>query len=70
MNPVDRESVTEQKISQPYRYPIKREFFEPDWRRLPAYNSVTPEQWRSAVWQRKHTVKNLKELKQVFGADT
>jgi lysine 2,3-aminomutase len=68
MNPVDRENGAEQKISQPYRYPLKREFFEPDWKRLPGFKNVTSEQWRSAVWQRKHTVKNLKELKQVFGS--
>jgi lysine 2,3-aminomutase len=40
---------------------------EPDWRRLPGYREVTPEEWESALWQRKHTVKNLKELQQVFG---
>src|SRR5437667_1188363 len=53
--------------NQPYRYPPKRDFVEPDWRRLPAYQNVTAEQWRSAVWQRKHTVKNLRELKEAFG---
>jgi lysine 2,3-aminomutase len=40
---------------------------EPDWRRLPAYRDVTAEQWRSALWQRQHTVKNLSELGAVFG---
>jgi lysine 2,3-aminomutase len=52
---------------QPLRYPLEREFVEPDWTRLPGYRSVTTEQWESAQWQRAHTVKNLKELKSAFG---
>src|ERR687886_90124 len=52
---------------QPFRYPLEREFVEPDWTRLPGYRSVTGEQWRSAQWQRAHTVKNLAELKTAFG---
>jgi len=52
---------------QPFRYPLEREFVEPDWTRLPAYRDVTAEQWGSAQWQRAHTVKNLKELKAALG---
>ena len=52
---------------QPFSYPLKREFVEPDWRRLPGYKNVTQEEWETALWQRRHTVKNLKELKAVFG---
>ncbi len=52
---------------QPFKYPLQREFVEPDWRRLPGYRSVTPPEWESALWQRRHTVKNLKELKEVYG---
>src|SRR5574341_834271 len=52
---------------QPFHYPLQRAFVEPDWRRLPGYREVTAAEWESAVWQRKHTVKNLQELKQVFG---
>jgi lysine 2,3-aminomutase len=52
---------------QPFSYPLKREFVEPDWTRLPGYRGVTAAEWESSVWQRKHTVKNLKELKAVFG---
>jgi lysine 2,3-aminomutase len=52
---------------QPFRYPLEREFVEPDWRRLPGFREVSPEQWESAQWQRAHTVKNLKELKAVLG---
>ena len=55
------------KFAQPYRYPPQREFAEPDWRRLPGYKNVTAEEWRTAIWQRKHTVKNLRELKETFG---
>jgi lysine 2,3-aminomutase len=52
---------------QPYRYPLTRDFVEPDWRRLPGFRNVTEDEWRTAVWQRKHTVKNLHELQEVFG---
>ena len=52
---------------QPFHYPLLRAFVEPDWRRLPGYREVTLAEWESALWQRKHTVKNLQELKQVFG---
>ncbi len=52
---------------QPFRYPPEREFVEPDWRRLPGYREVTREQWESAQWQRAHTVKNIKQLKDALG---
>jgi lysine 2,3-aminomutase len=52
---------------QPFSYPLNREFVEPDWKRLPGYRGVTPAEWESALWQRKHTVKNLKELKAALG---
>jgi len=52
---------------QPFKYPLERPYLEPDWTRLPGYKTVTQQEWESAVWQRKHTVKNLKELKEVFG---
>jgi lysine 2,3-aminomutase len=53
---------------QPFSYPVKREFVEPDWRRLPGYKNVSKEEWETALWQRRHTVKNLGEFKEVFGA--
>jgi lysine 2,3-aminomutase len=53
---------------QPFSYPLKREFVEPDWRRLPGYKNVSKEEWETALWQRRHTVKNLGEFKEVFGA--
>ncbi|HYX91882.1 MAG TPA: lysine 2,3-aminomutase [Myxococcaceae bacterium] len=52
---------------QPFQYPLSRPFEEPDWRRIPGYSNVTPDEWESAVWQRKHTVKNLRELKAALG---
>jgi lysine 2,3-aminomutase len=52
---------------QPFRYPLEREFAEPDWRRLPGYREVTREQWESAQWQRAHTVKNLRQLEEALG---
>ncbi|MGH2528165.1 MAG: KamA family radical SAM protein [Actinomycetota bacterium] len=52
---------------QPFPYPLKREFVEPDWTRLPGFTDVTVEQWESAQWQRAHTVKNLVEMKRVLG---
>src|SRR2546426_4612758 len=52
---------------QPFHYPLKRPFVEPDWRRIPGYKDVTQPEWESALWQRKHTVKNLKELKETLG---
>src|SRR6266850_1564172 len=52
---------------QPFKYPLEHSFVEPDWRRLPGYRNVTAEEWETALWQRRHTVKNLKELQAVFG---
>ena len=52
---------------QPFRYAGARELIEPDWTRLPGFGDVTPEQWESAQWQRAHCVKNLDQLRAVFG---
>jgi lysine 2,3-aminomutase len=67
---VDRprhESGKAHAAEQPFPYPLKREFVEPDWARLPAYAGVTSEEWESAQWQRAHTVKNLTEFKLALG---
>lgn len=53
---------------QPFQYPLKRQFQEPDWTRLPGYKGVTKDQWESALWQRQNSVKNLKDLKTAFGS--
>ena len=52
---------------QPFEYPLRREYVEPDWTRLPGFRDVTTEQWESAQWQRAHTIKNLVELKRALG---
>ena len=52
---------------QPFEYPLKRQYVEPDWTRLPGYRDVTKEQWESAQWQRAHSVKNLVEFKKALG---
>ncbi|MFZ5446957.1 MAG: KamA family radical SAM protein [Myxococcota bacterium] len=53
--------------AQPFSYPLKREFVEPDWTRIPGFKGVSKADWESALWQRKHTIKNLKELKAALG---
>jgi len=40
---------------------------EPDWRRLPGYRDVSQRDWESAQWQRAHTVKSLRQLRQALG---
>jgi lysine 2,3-aminomutase len=55
------------KAGQPMRYPLQREYVEPDWNRIPGYKGVSKEDWENATWQRKHTVKNLRELKEALG---
>ena len=52
---------------QPYDYPPQIDFIEPDWTRLPGYAGVSGSEWRSAKWQRQHTVKNLDQLRRVYG---
>ncbi len=52
---------------QPFQYPLKRQFSEPDWTRLPGYKGVSKQDWENALWQRQHSVKNLKDLKDAFG---
>ncbi|MCC6809121.1 MAG: lysine 2,3-aminomutase [Deltaproteobacteria bacterium] len=61
-------SLKSRASEQPFKYPLERPFVEPDWRRFPGYKGVTQQEWESSVWQRKHTVKNLSELKTVLGA--
>src|ERR1051325_3505068 len=52
---------------QPYTY-RRTEMVEPDWRKLPAYKSVTPQEWRDPKWQRKHSVTTVNDLHEVFGS--
>ena len=53
-------------VEQPYQYQ-RRELAEPDWRRLPGWAGVTREEWESAQWQRAHSVKNARQLRDVTG---
>ena len=55
------------KAGQPFPYPPAREFVEPDWTRIPGYRGVSQDDWESATWQRKHTIKNLREFKAALG---
>jgi lysine 2,3-aminomutase len=55
------------KAGQPFPYPPAREFVEPDWTRIPGFRGVTAADWESATWQRRHTIKSLRELKDVLG---
>lgn len=57
-----------ESLGQPYAYPPAREFLEPDWTRIPGWSKVTREEWEDATWQRKNTVKSLRELKEVLGS--
>ncbi len=60
--------VPTQQSGQPFKYPLDRAFVEPDWTRLPGYRGVSTADWESALWQRKNSVKNLRELKEALGA--
>ena len=60
-------SIAKKAAEQPFRYPLERAYAEPDWRRLPGYRSVSQAEWEDATWQRKNTVKNLRELKEALG---
>ncbi|MBA2772763.1 MAG: lysine 2,3-aminomutase, partial [Nocardioidaceae bacterium] len=53
-------------LEQPYPY-ARVELVEPDWTRLPGWQDVTAQEWESVQWQRAHCVKNLKQLRAVYG---
>ena len=53
-------------VDQPYSY-RRAALTEPDWRRLPGWRDVTEAQWRDAQWQRAHCVKNVRQLRTVYG---
>jgi lysine 2,3-aminomutase len=54
-------------VEQPYQY-RRRELVEPDWRRLPGWAGVTRAEWESAQWQRAHSVKSVRQLREVVGS--
>ncbi len=55
------------RAGQPIPYPPRLEFVEPDWNRIPGFRGVSREDWESATWQRRKTIKNLKEFKAALG---
>ena len=54
------------ETGQPYPY-RRTELVEPDWTRFPGWKDVTAEEWASALWQRAHCVKNVKQLRELMG---
>jgi lysine 2,3-aminomutase len=56
----------DQPLGQPYAY-RRRELVEPDWTRLPGWRGVTAAEWRDPQWQRAHCVKNVRQLRDVYG---
>jgi len=53
-------------MEQPYAY-RHRPLVEPDWRRLPGWREVTAADWEDVQWQRAHCVKNVKQLRELYG---
>jgi len=53
-------------LDQPYAY-SRRPLVEPDHRRLPGWHDVPDEDWRNVQWQRAHCVKNVRQLRAVYG---
>lgn len=54
------------RAEQPYPYQ-RHELIEPDWTRLPGWRDVTVAEWEDVQWQRAHCVKNLAQLREVYG---
>nr|WP_200931452.1 hypothetical protein [Frankia sp. R43] len=63
---VDAPERAKTTICQPYEY-SRRELVEPDWRRFPGWRNVTRAEWRDPMWQRAHSVRNLRQLREVCG---
>ena len=59
--------ISARPAEQPFKYPLERTFGERDWRRFPGWRDVTRQEWESAVWQRRNSIKSLKDLKNVLG---
>jgi lysine 2,3-aminomutase len=54
------------ETGQPYPY-RRPELVEPDWTRFPGWRDVTAADWASVQWQRAHCVKNVKQLRELWG---
>ncbi|MFF3553858.1 KamA family radical SAM protein [Streptomyces tsukubensis] len=59
-------SPADLRESAPYTY-TPRELVEPDWTRFPAWRTVTRKEWRDPVWQRNHSVRNPRQLRDAVG---
>src|SRR5680860_834446 len=66
VNTVSIDTATNLEQGQAYLY-RQTELVEPDWTRLPGWKDVTREQWESVQWQRSKCIKNLKQLRELFG---
>jgi lysine 2,3-aminomutase len=51
---------------QPYPY-RRTELVEPDWTRFPGWRDVTAAEWESVQWQRAHCIKNVRQLRALWG---
>ena len=58
--------MTVARPHQPYSY-RRFEAVEPEWRRFPGWRDVSEAQWRDVRWQRKNSIKTLRDLRDVFG---
>ncbi len=54
------------QTGQPYPY-RQRALVEPDWTRFPGWRDVTAAEWESVQWQRAHCVKNVRQLRVLWG---
>jgi len=59
--------MTMEPARHTYAY-ARIELAEPDWRRLPGFRDVTAEQWRDVRWQRVHSVRTVRQLRDVLGS--
>ena len=60
------ETAIQLESGQPYPYQ-RAEVVEPDWTRFPGWKDVTPAEWASVQWQRAHCVKNVRQLRTLWG---
>ncbi|MGI8901277.1 MAG: lysine 2,3-aminomutase, partial [Nocardioides sp.] len=54
------------RSDQPYPY-SRVELVEPEWTRFPGWRDVTAQDWASVQWQRAHCVKNVRQLRSLWG---
>ena len=54
------------ETGQPYPY-RRVELVEPDWTRFPGWRDVTAAEWESVQWQRAHCIKNVRQLRLLWG---